>query len=97
MDELTVKVSGIEITVAPQLLNDFEILELLVEAESGEIASIVKLFKTMFGEQQWTRIKAELRKQNDGSLPVQETMQFVMDVFDEIGRQQSHVEDAEKN
>ena len=52
------------------------------DADSGaQLRAITSVAPLIFGVDQWKRIKAELRKQNDGRLPNEVAMGFIEDVL----------------
>lgn len=78
-------VSGIELNVTVDDLDDYEVTECLAtmmdeDAENNvKMVAISRLFKLVFKDD-WSRIKKELRNQNGGRL----TNGTVMDFFTEL-------------
>lgn len=84
-------VQGITIEdVTEETLNDFEFLETIAvmsdpDTEDGErLRALASIGPVIFGAAQWKRIKAELRKQNDGRLPAEAVMEFVNGVIEAV-------------
>lgn len=87
----SITVHGIEVEgVTPETLNDFEFMEVIAilsdpESEPNErLRAIADVAPIVFGKAQWKRIKAELREQNGGKLPVEAAMGFINDTVLEL-------------
>lgn len=77
-------VQGIEVVgVTRETVDDFEFTEVLAVMSDPDAEPAEKLRATaaagpiVFGKEQWKRIKAELRAQNDGRLPNKAVMDFI--------------------
>ena len=87
--EKRVTVDGIEVTIDPEKMADIEIVELAVAAadeESGQFAQMgatIKLFKAVFGEEQYESIKSALRAKSDnGTVTAMDLSEF----FSKVGQ-----------
>lgn len=87
----TIVVRGISIEgVTKETLNDFEFMEVIAvmgdpDADDSErLRAIADIAPIIFGRAQWRRIKAELREQNGGKLPVEAAMGFINDTVMEL-------------
>lgn len=79
----TVTICGITVEgVTHDKVNDFEVLEItsmMSDADAADderLRAIMSFGPTVYGKKQWKRIKADLRKQNDGKLPNDVVMDF---------------------
>lgn len=88
MAKETKTVHGIKVTVDPTIFNDWDfsmdLAEMLEEVDEDSTEAAVKRIKTLnrvvdalFGEDQFSKIKAKLRDQNDGHLPVEAVSEFL--------------------
>ncbi len=81
---LAVEVDGIPVVINRDAFSDdIETLELLADVDDGNVFAIVKLMKRIFGDEQYTNIKASLRK--DGRTSVTDMVTFMGSVFRELG------------
>lgn len=81
--EKRVTVDGIEVTIDPEKLADIDIVELAVasaDEEAGQfvqMSATIKLFKAVFGDEQYTKIKDALRaKSENGIVATQDMAEF---------------------
>lgn len=81
--EKRVTVDGIEVRIDPEKLADIDIVELTVasaDEEAGEFSQIratIALFKAVFGEKQYAKIKEAMRaKSENGVVTTQEMVEF---------------------
>ena len=81
--EKRVTVDGIEVRIDPEKIADIDIVELAVESadeEAGEFAQMratIALFKAVFGEEQYVKIKEAMRaKSENGVVTTQEMAEF---------------------
>lgn len=87
----TVTVMGIAIEgVTSDAFNDFEVMEAFAvmtdpdATEAETMRAMASFGPIIFGSKQWKRIKAELREQNGGRLPVEAAMGFINDAMTEM-------------
>ena len=88
-------VDGIKLDVRPDDLDDYEITELLAEAEdesldesernAASMRAMVRIPRLMFGAD-WDRIKGELRAKNGGKLSNDTVSGFVQRTFEALNR-----------
>ena len=86
MSEKTLELAVNGLTVAidrDALANDIGTLELLADIEGGKAFAIVPLMKHIFGDEQYSAIKAALAV--DGRTTVTAMTDFLGEVFKEIG------------
>ena len=90
--EKRVTVDGIEVRIDPDKIADIDIVELAVESadeEAGEFAQMratIALFKAVFGEKQYVKIKEAMRaKSENGVVTTQEMAEF----FGKVGEASS--------
>ena len=81
--EKRVTVDGIEVRIDPEKISDIDIVELAVassDEEAGEFAQMratIALFKAVFGEEQYAKIKEAMRaKSENGVVTTQEMAEF---------------------
>ena len=81
--EKRVTVDGIEVRIDPEKIADIDIVELAVESadeEAGEFSQMratIALFKAVFGEKQYAKIKEAMRaKSENGVVTTQEMAEF---------------------
>lgn len=84
--EKRVTVDGIEVRIDPEKMADIEIVEAVVEAnddqasEIDRLAATVRLFKLVYGGEQYARIKDALRaKSKDGVVSADDMAKFFGD------------------
>ncbi len=73
-----VTVSGITVSVNPDSLDDYELVERLHELHEGQDygGEFVEMVKAVLGDQ-YQSVKDELKKQNDGKLTVTKMGEFI--------------------
>ena len=81
--EKRVTVDGIEVRIDPEKISDIDIVELAVasaDEEAGEFAQMratIALFKAVFGEEQYVKIKEAMRaKSENGVVTTQDMVEF---------------------
>lgn len=85
----TYEVSGIKVTIDPDILDDWDFSEAVAETSDETLplevrnAAVFRVARMLFGED-YTRIKGELREQNDGRLGNEAMGQFLTDTIMEI-------------
>ncbi len=85
---LCVEVDGIPVSIDRNVLsNDLETLELLADIDDGNLLSIVRLMRHVFGEEQYKNIKKSLRA--DGRTALTDVNDFMSKVFAAIGKDES--------
>ncbi len=81
---LAIEVDGIPVSIEREVLsNDLDTLELLADIDDGNLLSIVRLMRRVFGEEQYRNIKASLRK--DGRTSMSDMNDFMVKVFSALG------------
>lgn len=81
---LAIEVDGIPVSIERDVLaNDLDTLELLADIDDGNLLSIVRLMRRVFGEEQYRNIKASLRK--DGRTSMSDMNDFMVKVFSALG------------
>lgn len=86
----TVEVNGITVTVALDVMDDYELTEQLVinadpNATRGErLAALVRSYRILFGAD-YRRVKDELRAKNGGALPNAAMVEFANAVMAKVG------------
>lgn len=85
-DSIKIKVNNILFEFTPEMYNDYELLELISEAdETANPLELVKLFKRLTGSQ-YEAAKKSLRDAN-GYISNDAVGQFVVKFFEAIGEQ----------
>lgn len=81
--ERTVNVDGIEVSVDPVRLADMDLIEAVCEANDEEedgfkrIGATVRMFRLVFGDEQYERIKSELRgRSENGVVTIKDLSEF---------------------
>ncbi len=83
-ETISVEVEGIPVTIDRSALSDdMETLELLADIDDGDLLSIVRLMRHVFGDEQYRNIKRSLRK--DGRTSLTDMNAFLTGVFAAIG------------
>lgn len=92
-------VDGIEVTINPKILTDWDVSMALVdimEPDDGSMDALAKKMKLMnfvfievFGEDQFSRIKDALKSRYDGMLPIEEISTFLGKVFTAFSEKKS--------
>ena len=81
---LAIEVDGIPVSIEREVLaNDLDTLELLADIDDGNLLSIVRLMRRVFGDEQYRNIKASLRK--DGRTSMSDMNDFMVKVFSALG------------
>lgn len=79
-----IEVDGIPVSIEREVLtNDLDTLELLADIDDGNLLSIVRLMRRVFGDEQYRNIKASLRK--DGRTSMSDMNDFMVKVFSALG------------
>lgn len=92
--EKTIVVDGIEVTVDPVKLSDMDVVEAVCEAQAEEendfkrVGATVRMFRLMFGDEQYERIKSELRERSENGVV---TMFDLADFFKRMGEVSSEL------
>lgn len=82
---MRINVRGLDVEVHEEILNDWDMLERLADADKGDISALIGFFKALFGDEQWTGIKARLREMW-GGLPVDKVLSFATEAMAQIKR-----------
>lgn len=77
----TVTINGITVKVDRSYMENFDVLELLADLEDGVASATPRLLRVVFGDEEWKRIKGEIRKANGGILPADAVSDFVTKYF----------------
>lgn len=79
-------VNGVEVRIDPDKMRDIDVVEAVVEAnddqasEIDRLAATVRLFKLVYGDEQYARIKDALRaKSEDGVVSADDMAKFFGD------------------
>lgn len=83
MAEQSVTVRGITVRVSPEAFDDIDLLEDLADAEAGNALLYVAIFKRVFGEGQYDRVKKELADEN-GRTSITAMSEFFTDVVNAV-------------
>lgn len=73
--------SGFEFTLSEDVLDDYEILELLCDIEAGEYNKITFLVNLLLGKEQRDALKEHLRQEN-GHVSATAMVTEVMEIFE---------------
>ena len=83
-DIIAVEVDGVPVSIdRATLANDIDTLELLADIDDGDVLSVVRLMRHVFGDEQYRNIKKSLRR--DGCTTVSDMNDFMAEVFKAIG------------
>ena len=83
-DIIAVEVDGVPVSIdRATLANDIDTLELLADIDDGDVLSVVRLMRHVFGDGQYRNIKKSLRR--DGCTTVSDMNDFMAEVFKAIG------------
>lgn len=83
-DTIAVEVDGVPVSIdRASLANDIDTLELLADIDDGDVLSVVRLMRHVFGDEQYRNIKKSLRR--DGRTTVSDMNDFMAEVFKAIG------------
>lgn len=86
----TVEVDGIAVTVALDVMDDYELTEQLVinadpaATQAERLAALVRSYRVLFGAD-YGRVKDELRARNGGALPNSAMVGFANAVMAKVG------------
>lgn len=81
---IVTEVDGIPVSIERDTLaNDMDTLELMADVEDGDMLSLVRLMRHVFGEEQYRNVKASLRK--EGRTSVTDMTEFMSGVFAAVG------------
>lgn len=72
--------SGFSCVVAPEALNDMEIIDCLVEAQEGDLTAWTKVIKKMFSPEEKKRLYDHIRDES-GRVPPEKLMQEIGEIF----------------
>ena len=82
MDEIKVTTkSGFEVVIAPEALDDWEILKMLRRVEEGENTLIIDVTLRLLGAEQQKALEESLRNPETGRVPATEMMKVVNEIF----------------
>ena len=83
-DKLCVEVDGVPVSIDRAVMSDdIETLELLADADDGNVLAVVRLMRHVFGAEQYTNVKASHAK--DGRTSVSDMASFIGKVFEALG------------
>ena len=83
--KIRVEVDGIAVEVARETLaDDLDTLEMLADADGGNVLAMPRLFRHVFGEEQYARIKVAL-SDGEGRTSLTAMSDFLSKVFAAIG------------
>lgn len=78
--------SGQEYTIPAEAFRDTDVLEHLVEAESGRGQFFILAAKAVLGPEQWLRYKATARSASEsGRVSIDDTRDFFRHIMKEVG------------
>lgn len=72
--------SGFEFCIEEEFRDDYEILELLVDVDKGEVGSIIQVINKLLGEEQKNALKEHIRNEK-GRVPVMKMMEEVKSIL----------------
>ena len=75
--------SGFEFDVEKETFDDMELLDLLVEADSGSLMAVSKVAQKILGTEQKKRLYDHLRK--DGKVPVRLVSDEIISIMKVLG------------
>ena len=83
-DKLCVEVDGVPVSIDRTVMSDdIETLELLADADDGNVLAVVRLMRHVLGAEQYANVKASLAK--DGRTSVSDMASFIGKVFEALG------------
>lgn len=97
MAEVTKKIKGMEITLDPDILEDFDVMSNLMsivpsenenptpEESKRSMEALMNLTNTLYGKD-FEKIKTRLRKANGGKLPVSLIGEFISETFEAFAK-----------
>lgn len=86
-DELEIEIDGISFTVAPDIMDDWDIAETMFNARKDpskvDAEQMLRFFQLFYGEH-YERVKSELRKKNGGRLPITVMGEFLNATLEQV-------------
>ena len=78
--------SGFEFTIAESALDDWEVLEAIVDIGSGHYSAAVRVLKLLLGEKQTGSLKEHCRDKETGRVPKNAMFRELSDILSLSGR-----------
>ena len=72
--------SGFEFGIKEEVLDDYELLEVLGKVDRGEVGYVPDMVEMLLGTEQKNRLKAHIRKEH-GRITVTDMINEVMQIF----------------
>lgn len=77
--------TGFEYEIAPDALNNYELLENVSEMESNPLV-IAEIVKQLLGKEQTKKLKEHVRNEN-GIVPMEKMTDEIVDIFKKSGKE----------
>lgn len=77
--------TGFECNIDSEVLNDFEMIDLVTEADDGNLLSINRLLNKMLGKEK-KRLYDHLRN-DDGRVPIDDMTRAVEEIFTSLNKE----------
>lgn len=75
--------NGLELEINEKALDDMELLEVLVDLDSGKPSAIPRVGKRLLGEDQVKKLYEHIRE--DGRVPISKYSEAIKEILDKLG------------